>query len=73
MLDEKINIMVDRTICYRPVEGKQRIYHISINGNYINHELSLKEITTLRALLTHIIYDEKREMSRVYKQVIEST
>lgn len=73
MLDEKINIMVDRTICYRPVEGKQRLYHISINGSFINHDLSLKEIITLQGLLTHIIRDEKREMSRVYKQVIEST
>lgn len=65
--------MVDRIICYRPVEGKQRLYHISINGNYINHELSLKEIITLQGLLTHIIHDEKREMSQIYKQVIKST
>lgn len=72
MLDEKINIMVDRTICYRMLEGKQRIYQISINGNFINHEFSFKEMTVLHSLLTQLLHDEERERSETYKRVLES-
>lgn len=72
MLDKEINIMVDRTICYRMLEGKQRIYQISINGNFIHHEFSLKEMTILHSLITQLLQDEEREMSHPYKRVLES-